>query len=235
MATGSSYEPPVSDYAFLFGEAFGLDIVARGSAGELTATDATEIVAGAGDFASSVLAPLEVVGDREGAQLVDGEVRLPEGFAAADRAFVDAGWITAEAPVSAGGDGLPGVIRAGLGEVWNASNAAVALCWLLTAGQIHALDAVASPKLRETFLSKLVSGEWTGTMNLTESEAGTDLGAIRTTATERGDGTWATRSRRRREHCAPRVGPHPGRPRRREGAVAVCGPAHHGERRRHSR
>ena len=106
MATGSSYEPPVSDYAFLFGEAFGLDIVARGSAGELTATDATEIVAGAGDFASSVLAPLEVVGDREGAQLVDGEVRLPEGFAAAYRAFVDAGWITAEAPVSAGGDGL---------------------------------------------------------------------------------------------------------------------------------
>ena len=196
MATGSSYEPPVSDYAFLFGEAFGLDIVARGSAGELTATDATEIVAGAGDFASSVLAPLEVVGDREGAQLVDGEVRLPDGFAAAYRAFVDAGWITAEAPVSAGGDGLPGVIRAGLGEVWNASNAAFALCWLLTAGQIHALDAVASPRLRETFLSKLVSGEWTGTMNLTESEAGTDLGAIRTTATPRDDGTWAIRGQK---------------------------------------
>ena len=196
MAAGSSYEPPVADYTFLFGEAFGLDIVARGSDGALTASDATEIVAGAGDFAASVLAPLEVIGDRQGARLIDGEVRLPDGFADAYRAFVDAGWIAAEAPVSAGGEGLPGTIRAGLGEVWNASNAAFALCWLLTAGQIHALDAVASPKLRETFLSKLVSGEWTGTMNLTESEAGTDLGAIRTTATERGDGTWAIRGQK---------------------------------------
>ncbi|HCS61784.1 MAG TPA: acyl-CoA dehydrogenase [Microbacterium sp.] len=191
MAAESLYVPPVSDYAFLYGEAFGLDLVARATGGELTAEDAAEIIAGAGEFAASVLAPLETVGDRIGATLVDGDVRMPEGFAEAYRAFVDAGWITAEAPASAGGDGLPGVIRAGLGEVWNASNAAFALCWLLTAGQIHALDAVASDELRETFLTKLVSGEWTGTMNLTEPEAGTDLGAIRTMATPRDDGTWA--------------------------------------------
>ncbi|MGO2519321.1 MAG: acyl-CoA dehydrogenase [Microbacterium sp.] len=191
MAAESLYVPPVSDYAFLYGEAFGLDLVARATGGELTAEDAAEIIAGAGEFAASVLAPLETVGDRVGAKLVDGDVRMPEGFAEAYRAFVDAGWITAEAPASAGGDGLPGVIRAGLGEVWNASNAAFALCWLLTAGQIHALDAVASDELRETFLTKLVSGEWTGTMNLTEPEAGTDLGAIRTMATPRDDGTWA--------------------------------------------
>lgn len=191
MAAESLYVPPVSDYAFLYGEAFGLDLVARATGGELTTEDAAEIIAGAGEFAASVLAPLETVGDRVGAKLVDGDVRMPEGFAEAYRAFVDAGWITAEAPASAGGDGLPGVIRAGLGEVWNASNAAFALCWLLTAGQIHALDAVASDELRETFLTKLVSGEWTGTMNLTEPEAGTDLGAIRTMATPRDDGTWA--------------------------------------------
>ncbi|KDA07096.1 acyl-CoA dehydrogenase [Microbacterium sp. CH12i] len=196
MAADSVYEPPVYDYAFLYREAFGVDLVARGTGGELTAEDATEIIAGAGEFAASVLAPLETIGDREGAQLVDGNVHLPAGFAEAYRAFVEAGWITAEAPASAGGDGLPGTVRAGLGEIWNASNAAFALCWLLTAGEIHALDAVASPELREKFLTKLVSGEWTGTMNLTEPEAGTDLGAIRTMATPRGDGSWAIRGQK---------------------------------------
>ncbi|MFD5226139.1 acyl-CoA dehydrogenase [Microbacterium sp. NPDC058342] len=186
----SDYIPPVDDYRFLYGEAFGLDLVARGTGGAFSAQDATEIIAGAGEFAASVLAPLESIGDREGARLDDGQVRLPAGFAEAYRAFVDAGWVTAEAPGSAGGDGLPESIRAGLGEIWNASNAAFALCWLLTTGQIHALDAAASDELRETYLTKLVSGEWTGTMNLTEPDAGTDLGAIRTLATPRADGSW---------------------------------------------
>ncbi|MEJ1087957.1 acyl-CoA dehydrogenase [Microbacterium sp. Mu-80] len=186
----SDYIPPVDDYAFLFGEAFGLDLVTRGTGGAFSADDATEIIAGAGEFAASVLAPLETVGDREGARLADGQVRLPDGFAEAYRAFVEAGWVTAEAPETAGGDGLPGSIRAGLGELWNGSNAAFALCWLLTAGQIHALDAVASDEIRETYLTKLVSGQWTGTMNLTEPDAGTDLGAIRTMATPRDDGSW---------------------------------------------
>lgn len=190
------YQPPVADYAFLYGEAFGLDIVARATGGEISAEDATDVIAGAGEFAASVLAPLQTIGDRVGATLVDGQVHLPDGFAAAYRAFVDAGWVTAEAPATAGGDGLPGSIRAGLGEIWNASNAAFALCWLLTAGQIHALDAVASDELRATYLTKLVSGEWTGTMNLTEPEAGTDLGAIRTIATPRGDGSWAVRGQK---------------------------------------
>lgn len=190
------YQPPTADYAFLFGEAFGLDIIARATGGELSAEDGADIVAGAGEFAASVLAPLQTVGDREGARLVDGEVRLPAGFAEAYRAFVEAGWVSAEAPASAGGDGLPGAVRAGLGEIWNASNAAFALCWLLTAGQIHALDAAASDELRETYLTKLVSGEWTGTMNLTEPAAGTDLGAIRTMATPRGDGTYAIRGQK---------------------------------------
>jgi alkylation response protein AidB-like acyl-CoA dehydrogenase len=186
----SDYIPPTGDYRFLFGEAFGLDLVARGTAGAFSAEAATEIIAGAGEFAASVLAPLETIGDREGARLEDGQVHLPAGFAEAYQAFVEAGWVTAEAPDSAGGDGLPGSIRAGLGEIWNASNAAFALCWLLTAGQIHALDAVASDELRATYLTKLVSGEWAGTMNLTEPDAGTDLGAIRTLATPRADGGW---------------------------------------------
>ncbi len=194
MAT--DYTPPVEDYAFLYGEAFGLDIVARATGGELTADDAVDVIAGAGEFAASVLAPLQSVGDREGARLENGQVHLPDGFAEAYAAFVEAGWVTAEAPASAGGDGLPGSIRAGLGEIWNGSNAAFALCWLLTAGQIHALDAAASDEIRETYLSKLVSGEWTGTMNLTEPGAGTDLGAIRTVATPRGDGSWSIKGQK---------------------------------------
>ncbi|OJU45637.1 MAG: acyl-CoA dehydrogenase [Microbacterium sp. 69-7] len=192
----AEYQAPTADYAFLFGEAFGLDIVARATGGELTAADGADVIAGAGEFAASVLAPLQSIGDREGARLVDGQVRLPAGFAEAYAAFVEAGWISAEAPTSAGGDGLPGAIRAGLGEIWNASNAAFALCWLLTAGQIHALDAAASDQIRETYLTKLVSGQWTGTMNLTEPAAGTDLGAIRTIATPRGDGTYAIRGQK---------------------------------------
>ncbi len=190
MAEPTDYQAPVDDYAFLLGEAFGLDLVERATGGELSAEEGVEILTAAGELASSVLAPLESVGDREGARLEDGQVHLPDGFAEAYRTFVDAGWITAQAPVSAGGDGLPGSIQAGLGEIWNASNAAFALCWLLTAGQIHALDAAASDEIRDTYLSRLVTGEWTGTMNLTEPEAGTDLGAIRTIATPRADGSW---------------------------------------------
>ncbi|SFR92298.1 hypothetical protein SAMN04487846_0627 [Microbacterium sp. cf046] len=196
MADASSYTPPVEDYAFLFADAFGIDVVSRATGGELTAEDGTDIIAGAGEFAASVIAPLEMTGDRDGARLEDGQVSLPAGFAEAYRAFVDAGWVTAEAPVSAGGDGLPGAVRAGLGEIWNASNAAFALCWLLTSGQIHALDAAASDEIRETYLAKLVSGAWTGTMNLTEPGAGTDLGAIRTMASPRDDGSWSIRGQK---------------------------------------
>lgn len=191
MSAGTPFVPPVADYAFLYREAFGRDIVASASGGALSADDAVEIIAGAGEFAAEVLAPLDQAGDRVGARLEDGVVRLPDGFADAYRALVDAGWVSATAPESAGGDGLPQSVGAGLGEIWNASNAAFALCWMLGAGAIHALDAAASDELRETYLTKLVSGEWTGTMNLTEPEAGTDLGAIRTTATPRDDGSWS--------------------------------------------
>ncbi|MGM7672074.1 acyl-CoA dehydrogenase [Microbacterium sp. A93] len=196
MSAAVPYTPPVADYAFLYGEVFGRDIVATASDGALSAEDAAEILAGAGEFAAEVLAPLDRVGDEVGARLIDGQVHLPEGFADAYQALVEAGWVSATAPESAGGDGLPESVAAGLGEIWNASNAAFALCWMLGSGAIHALDAAASDELRETYLTKLVSGEWTGTMNLTEPEAGTDLGAIRTMATPREDGTYAIRGQK---------------------------------------
>lgn len=196
MADTSAYVPPVDDYAFLFAEAFGTDLVARATGGALSAEDAVDALAAAGELAAEVLAPLNASGDREGVTVVDGQAKTPSGFPEAYRAVVEAGWITAEAPESAGGDGLPALVQAGLGEMWNAANTSFALCSALTAGAIHALDAYASDELREQYLTRLVSGEWTGTMNLTEPQAGTDLGAIRTMATPNGDGSWSLKGQK---------------------------------------
>ncbi|WP_396657640.1 acyl-CoA dehydrogenase [Microbacterium sp.] len=191
MPDASVYTPPVQDYAFLYRDAFGADLVARATDGAMTADDAVDVLTAAGEFAAEVLAPLDQAGDRIGARLVDGRTTLPDGFAEAYDALVGAGWITAGAAASAGGDGLPVLVQNGLSEIWNAANMAFALNVLLTSGAIHALDAVASPELRETYLAPLVEGRWTGTMNLTEPQAGTDLGAIRTMATPNDDGTWS--------------------------------------------
>jgi alkylation response protein AidB-like acyl-CoA dehydrogenase len=196
MADTSAYVPPVDDYAFLFAEAFGTDLVARATGGALSAEDAVDAISAAGELAAEVLAPLNASGDREGVTVVDGQAKTPSGFPEAYRAVVEAGWITAEAPESAGGDGLPALVQAGLGEMWNAANTSFALCSALTAGAIHALDAYASDELREQYLTRLVSGEWTGTMNLTEPQAGTDLGAIRTMATPNGDGSWSLKGQK---------------------------------------
>ncbi len=196
MADTSAYVPPVDDYAFLFAEAFGTDLVARATDGALSAEDAVDALSAAGELASAVLAPLNASGDREGVTVINGQAKTPAGFPEAYRAIVEAGWITAEAPESAGGDGLPALVQAGLGEMWNAANTAFALCSALNTGAIHALDAYASDDLRERYLTRLVSGEWTGTMNLTEPQAGTDLGAIRTMATPNDDGTWAVKGQK---------------------------------------
>lgn len=190
------YVPPLRDYTFLLRDAFGRDIVADATGGAVTAEDAADILAGAGEFATDVLAPLDRLGDQEGVRLENGQAQLPAGFAEAYRAFAEAGWVSAVAPESAGGDGLPSSIQAALGEMWNGANAAFALCWMLSAGAIHALGEMGSEELRARFLPKLVSGEWTGTMNLTEPQAGTDLGAITTSATPREDGTWGIRGQK---------------------------------------
>jgi alkylation response protein AidB-like acyl-CoA dehydrogenase len=186
-----SYAPPVGEYAFLLGEAFGTDLVARATDGALTAEDALDAINAAGEFSSEVFAPLNEVGDRVGAQFVDGEVRLPEGFKEAYQSFTEAGWLSAAASAEAGGDGLPASVTAALNEFWNGSNMAFALCPGLSLGAIRALTAYGSQELRDTYLPKMVSGEWTGTMNLTEPQAGTDLAAVRSLARDNGDGSWA--------------------------------------------
>ncbi|MGO2140504.1 MAG: acyl-CoA dehydrogenase [Leucobacter sp.] len=187
----ATYVPPVADYAFLLGEAFGTDVVARATAGALSASDAGDALEAAGEFAAEVFAPLDRVGDQQGSQLVDGNVRTPDGFKEAYKSFAEAGWVSASVAEEAGGDGLPGSVTAALSEFWNASNAAFALCPGLSHGAIRAIQANASDEIRAAYLPKLVSGEWTGTMNLTEPQAGSDLGAVRTMARENGDGSWA--------------------------------------------
>ncbi|NLA65736.1 MAG: acyl-CoA dehydrogenase [Leucobacter sp.] len=186
-----SYVPPVGEYAFLLGEAFGTDLVARSTEGALTTDDALDAITAAGEFASEVFAPLNTVGDQVGAQFADGEVRLPEGFQEAYKSFVEAGWLSAAASEDAGGDGLPTTVTAALSEFWNGANMAFALCPGLSLGAIRALTANGSQELRDRYLPKMVSGEWTGTMNLTEPQAGTDLAAVRTLARDNGDGSWA--------------------------------------------
>ncbi len=189
-ADPGSYVPPVAEYGFLLGEAFGADLVAKATDGAMTADDALDAIGAAGEFAAEVFAPLDRIGDTVGAKLVDGTVVLPDGFAAAYKTFREAGWVSASVSEAAGGDGLPTTVASALGEFWNSSNMALALCPALTHGAIRALHTNGSAELKAAFLPKMVSGEWTGTMNLTEPQAGSDLGAVTTIARDNGDGTY---------------------------------------------
>ena len=148
------------------------------------------IVDEAGKFASSVLDPLNWPGDRSGSKLVNGVVETPAGWKAAYKQFSEAGWPGLPCPEDAGGQGLPGVVAMAVCEIWNASNMSFGLCPLLTQGAIDALHAHGSEELKATYLPKMVAGEWTGTMNLTEPQAGSDLAAIKTRAVKQPDGTY---------------------------------------------
>ena len=149
------------------------------------------IVEGIGQFAAGEFAPLNRKGDSEGAQLSDGKVSLPDGFAAAYRAFVEQGWNAVAGDEAFGGQGLPFTLAANVLENLGAANMAFSLLPMLTVGAIEALHHHGSDAQKATYLAKLVSGEWAGTMNLTEPQAGSDVGALRTTAVPTGDGRYA--------------------------------------------
>ena len=133
-------------------------------------------------LAEAVLAPLRRAGDLDGARLENGIVRATPGFAEAYRTIAEGGWVGIAAAPEHGGMGLPMVVLSCLNEMFSGANLALALCPLLTQGQIEALDRHACPALKAIFLPRLVAGEWTGTMNLTEPQAGSDVGAVRTRA-----------------------------------------------------
>jgi acyl-CoA dehydrogenase len=141
----------------------------------------------AAKLAGEVLAPLNKPGDEQGASLTKEGVVAADGFAKAYRQFVENGWNGLSGDPEYGGQGLPGLIAAATIEMWNSANMSFALCPLLTAGATEAIKAHASDELKSRFLPKLVSGEWTGTMNLTEPQAGSDLSAVRTSAIPEGD------------------------------------------------
>ena len=149
------------------------------------------IVEGIGQFAAGEWAPLNRIGDKEGAILANGTVSLPDGFAAAYQAYVEQGWNAIAGPVEHGGQGLPFALAANVLENLGSANMAFSLLPMLTVGAIESLHHHGSPAQQALYLPRLISGEWSGTMNLTEPQAGSDVGALRTTATPRGDGTWS--------------------------------------------
>jgi alkylation response protein AidB-like acyl-CoA dehydrogenase len=186
-----SFTAPVSD------QRLTLNAVAR--IGELDGGPDAEMVdavlEGAAALAEGEFAPLDRVGDTVGARWDNGSVVMPEGYNAAYRSFVEGGWMSLAAPEEYGGQGLPFALSAALMEDLNAANLGFALCPMLSLGAIEALDKHGSDELKQHYLAKIVSGEWTATMNLTEPQAGSDVGALKTRGERVGgedgaDGSW---------------------------------------------
>ncbi|HEX2134283.1 MAG TPA: acyl-CoA dehydrogenase [Microvirga sp.] len=186
-----TYRAPVAEIAFTMRHVAGLDrAIAEGLHEDLTPDLVETILAEAGRFANDVIAPLNRVGDGHGTPFTDGAVTMPPGWKEAYAAWTQAGWNALPGPAEHGGQGLPVLLNSGCLEMWNAASLAFGLGPLLTMGGIEALSAHGAPELKERYLAKLVSGEWTATMNLTEPQAGSDLGALRTRAERAGDGTY---------------------------------------------
>jgi alkylation response protein AidB-like acyl-CoA dehydrogenase len=183
-----TYTPPISDMRFAATKLAGFAEIARLPGGEeLNEALLESILEHGGEFAAGVLAPLNRVGDRQGSRLENGVVRNPDGWPEAYRAFVAGGWNAVPFDHDYGGQGLPWLVAMALQELWHSASMAFALCPMLTQAAVEAIGHHGSAALKERFLPKMISGEWTGTMNLTEPQAGSDLAAVRTRAVRDGD------------------------------------------------
>ena len=186
-----SYRAPISDMLDTMRHVAGLDaMVARGLAPEIEGGLAETVLEEAGRFAADVIAPLNRVGDQVGSVLKDGAVTTPPGWREAYKAWAEGGWNALPGPEDFGGQGLPTLLQSACIEMWNSAAFAFALGPLLTVGAIEAIHAHGSDELKATYLEKLVSGDWMGTMNLTEPQAGSDLNALSSKAERRPDGTY---------------------------------------------
>src|SRR6202045_3960985 len=182
-----NYRAPLQDMQFVITELAGLERLAALPGFEEVTPDLVQaVLEEAAKLAGDVLAPLNRPGDEQGAALTKDGVAATDGFAAAYRRFVENGWNGLGGDPEYGGQGLPGLIAAATVEMWNSANMSFALCPLLTAGAMEAIKAHASEELKSCYLPKLISGEWTGTMNLPEPQAGSDLSAVRTKAVPEG-------------------------------------------------
>ena len=187
-----TYRAPVRDLIFTLTEVVGIDAVAAtGAFPDLDADVMAAVVEAAGQFSEGVLAPLNRIGDQKGSTYANGAVTAAPGFAEAYRQFAEGGWTGLSAPAYAGGQQLPKALELAAYETVHAANMAFGLCPMLSLAAIEALEAVGTESQKATYLSRLVSGEWTGAMVLTEPQAGSDLGALTATAVPNGDGTYA--------------------------------------------
>ncbi len=187
----SSYVAPLKDMMFVLTELAGLDKVAALPGYEEATTDVVEaILDESAKFTGGVLDPLNWSGDQEGAKWADKAVTMPKGFKEAYAQFVDNGWNALGGNPEFGGQGLPKVVSAAVQEMWKSANMSFSLCPLLTLGAIEALELAGSDEQKAMYLPNMISGKWTGTMNITEPQAGSDLAAIRSRAVPQGDGTY---------------------------------------------
>ncbi len=187
-----TYKAPVDDVLFLLNDVFHIERYANLPGFADASPDIVEAILGeAAKFSEDVLTPLNRVGDIEGCtRNADGSVTAPKGFKEAFRTIVEGGWIGISAPTEFGGQGLPMFMTQQVNEFMSSANLAFAMYPGLTQGAIAALLVHGSPELKKTYLPKMVAGEWTGTMNLTEPHCGTDLGMIRTKAVKQADGSY---------------------------------------------
>src|SRR5919205_157235 len=184
----STYTAPLKDMRFVLNELAGLDDIAKLPGYQDATPDTVDaILQEAAKFASGVLDPINYSGDQEGSKWSAGEVRTPKGFREAYKQFCEGGWNALPFEAEWGGQGLPRLVSTPVQEMWKSSNMSFSLCPLLTQGAIEALLLRGSPELQKRYLPKMVEGRWTGTMNLTEPQAGSDLSLVRTRAERHGD------------------------------------------------
>ncbi|HUL55370.1 MAG TPA: acyl-CoA dehydrogenase [Usitatibacter sp.] len=187
----AEYAAPLKEMQFVLKHVVGLDQVNTLPGWEEVTEDVVDaILEEAAKLAGEVLSPLNATGDKQGAVWKDGTVTTPPGFKDAYWQYVNAGWNNILSPTKYGGQGLPHLIATPVEEMWGAANLAFKLCPMLTQGAIEAITYVGPDSLRDRFLPNMVSGKWTGTMNLTEPQAGSDLSLVRTKASPNPDGTY---------------------------------------------
>ena len=183
-----SYIAPLKDMKFVINELAGLEAVAKLPGYQDATPDTVDaILEEASKFASEVLDPINHIGDQEGSVWENGAVRTPQGFKEAYQQYVAGGWGALPFDPAVGGQGLPKLVATAVEEMLTSSNMSFSLCPLLTQGAIHALELCGSDPLKHTYLAKMIQGSWTGTMNLTEPQAGSDLALVRTRAVPQGD------------------------------------------------
>ena len=185
----ADYQPPVKDMLFTITQLAGLDQVNRLHGFEDATPDLVEAVLDeAAQLANEVVAPINEIGDRQGARVEDGKVIVPDEFKAVYQQITADGWAGVSQPTDIGGQGLPYIVGLAVEEMWQAASLAWSLCALLTQGAARAIHEHGNDEIKALVLEKMISGDWTGTMNLTEPQAGSVLAAIRTVAVADGDG-----------------------------------------------